>query len=87
MHTAALIVAAGQGTRAGAATPKQYATIGGQTVLARTLGVFLEHPAIDLAMVVIAEADRARYDAAVVSGHPKLGAARRSAATPASARC
>jgi 2-C-methyl-D-erythritol 4-phosphate cytidylyltransferase/2-C-methyl-D-erythritol 2,4-cyclodiphosphate synthase len=41
-------------------------------VLARTLGVFLEHPAIDLALVVIAEADRARYDEAVAGGHPKL---------------
>lgn len=72
MTTAALIVAAGQGTRAGAAAPKQYTMIGGKTLLARSLGVFLEHPAIDLALVVIAEADRALYDEAVVSGHPKV---------------
>jgi 2-C-methyl-D-erythritol 4-phosphate cytidylyltransferase/2-C-methyl-D-erythritol 2,4-cyclodiphosphate synthase len=70
--TAALILAAGQGTRAGTAAPKQYTMIGGKTLLARSLGVFLEHPAIDLALVVIAEADRALYDEAVVSGHPKL---------------
>jgi 2-C-methyl-D-erythritol 4-phosphate cytidylyltransferase/2-C-methyl-D-erythritol 2,4-cyclodiphosphate synthase len=71
--TAALIVAAGQGTRAGSGTPKQYAGIGGGTVLARTLGVFLEHPAIDLALVAIAEADRARYQAVIpAAGHPKL---------------
>jgi 2-C-methyl-D-erythritol 4-phosphate cytidylyltransferase/2-C-methyl-D-erythritol 2,4-cyclodiphosphate synthase len=72
LTTAALIVAAGQGTRAGAATPKQYASIGGKTMLARTLGVFLEHPAVDLALVVIAEADRTRYEAAITGGHPKL---------------
>jgi 2-C-methyl-D-erythritol 4-phosphate cytidylyltransferase/2-C-methyl-D-erythritol 2,4-cyclodiphosphate synthase len=72
LKTAALIVAAGQGTRAGAAAPKQYASIGGQTVLARTLGVFLEHPAIDLALVAIAEANRTRYDEATAAGHPKL---------------
>jgi 2-C-methyl-D-erythritol 4-phosphate cytidylyltransferase/2-C-methyl-D-erythritol 2,4-cyclodiphosphate synthase len=70
--TAALIVAAGQGTRAGAATPKQYAMLGSETVLARTLGVFLDHPAIDVALVVIAEADRPRYDRVVASGHTKL---------------
>ena len=70
MTTAALIVAAGQGTRAGA--PKQYATIGGETVLARTLRVFLEHPGIDLAMVVIAQADRPLYDRTVGESDPKV---------------
>jgi 2-C-methyl-D-erythritol 4-phosphate cytidylyltransferase / 2-C-methyl-D-erythritol 2,4-cyclodiphosphate synthase len=60
--TAALIVAAGQGRRTGAVTPKQYAAIGGETVLARTLSVFFGHPAIDLIIVAIAEADRALYD-------------------------
>jgi 2-C-methyl-D-erythritol 4-phosphate cytidylyltransferase/2-C-methyl-D-erythritol 2,4-cyclodiphosphate synthase len=70
--TAALIVAAGQGTRAGTAAPKQYAVIGGKTLLARSLGVFLDHPAIDLALVMIADADRPLYDEAAVSGHPKV---------------
>src|SRR6185503_15029900 len=45
LKTAALIVAGGRGTRASSVLPKQYAGIGGTTVLARTLGVFLEHPA------------------------------------------
>ena len=72
MKTAVLIVAAGQGRRAGAGIPKQYAAIGGEAVLARTLGVFLQHPAIDLALVVIAEADRELYEQAVVSGHSKI---------------
>jgi 2-C-methyl-D-erythritol 4-phosphate cytidylyltransferase/2-C-methyl-D-erythritol 2,4-cyclodiphosphate synthase len=71
--TAALIVAAGQGTRAaGAASPKQYARLGNETVLAHALGVFLQHPAIDLVQVAIAEADRLLYDQAIGSGHRKL---------------
>ena len=76
MTTAALIVAAGRGSRAAGPVPnqvpKQYAQLGATSVLARTLGVFLEHPAVDLVTVAIAEADRASYDRAVVSGHPKL---------------
>jgi 2-C-methyl-D-erythritol 4-phosphate cytidylyltransferase/2-C-methyl-D-erythritol 2,4-cyclodiphosphate synthase len=52
--------------------PKQYAQLGGTSVLARTLGVLLEHPAIDVGVVAIAEPDRARYEAAVAGGHPKL---------------
>jgi 2-C-methyl-D-erythritol 4-phosphate cytidylyltransferase/2-C-methyl-D-erythritol 2,4-cyclodiphosphate synthase len=70
--TAALIVAAGQGTRAAGPVPKQYVQLGGTSVLARTLSVLLEHPAVDVAQVVIAEADRARYQEAVAGGHPKL---------------
>jgi 2-C-methyl-D-erythritol 4-phosphate cytidylyltransferase/2-C-methyl-D-erythritol 2,4-cyclodiphosphate synthase len=72
VKTAALIVAAGQGRRAGAAIPKQYAAIGGQTVLTRTLGVFLGHPAVDLVLVVIAEGDRALYAQAMVGDHAKV---------------
>ena len=72
MTTAALIVAAGRGTRVAGPVPKQYAQLGGTSVLARTLGVLLEHPAIDVGVVAIAEPDRARYEAAVASGHPKL---------------
>jgi len=71
-RTAALIVAAGQGKRAHTAIPKQYAVIGGETVLARTLGVLLQHPSIDLAMVAIGPADRSFYDQAIGRGHPKL---------------
>jgi 2-C-methyl-D-erythritol 4-phosphate cytidylyltransferase/2-C-methyl-D-erythritol 2,4-cyclodiphosphate synthase len=79
--TAALIVAAGQGRRAGVAIPKQYARIGGETVLARTLAVFQEHAAIDLAMVVIAESDHALYADAIGCGRkimaPTFGGATR----------
>jgi 2-C-methyl-D-erythritol 4-phosphate cytidylyltransferase/2-C-methyl-D-erythritol 2,4-cyclodiphosphate synthase len=41
-------------------------------VLARTLGVFLAHPAIDVAVVVIAEVDHPLYDRAIAGGHSKL---------------
>jgi 2-C-methyl-D-erythritol 4-phosphate cytidylyltransferase / 2-C-methyl-D-erythritol 2,4-cyclodiphosphate synthase len=71
--TAALIVAAGQGRRAGVATPKQYVAIGGQTVLARTLSAFLAHPAIDLVVVAIADADRALYEQAAPLGMGQHG--------------
>ena len=67
MKTAALIVAGGRGTRASSALPKQYALIGGTSVLARTLSVFLEHPSIELVQVVIGAGDAAHY-AAVVEG-------------------
>ncbi len=72
MTAAALIVAAGRGVRAGGALPKQYAQIGGTPVLARTLELFLGHPRIDRAVVVIGTGDRALYDDAAGAGHSKL---------------
>jgi len=65
LKTAALIVAAGRGTRARGPGPKQYATIGGVPVLARALRAFLAHPDIALVAVVIAREDEALYRAAV----------------------
>lgn len=72
LKTVALIIAAGRGTRAGAVTPKQYAMVRGVPVLAQTVGVFIGSPGVDLVTVVIGEDDRALYDRAVASGHPKL---------------
>jgi len=72
LKTAALIVAAGRGTRAATPQPKQYATLGAAPVLAHTLAVFLDHPRVDLVAAVIAEADRPLYDAAIGCGHAKL---------------
>jgi 2-C-methyl-D-erythritol 4-phosphate cytidylyltransferase/2-C-methyl-D-erythritol 2,4-cyclodiphosphate synthase len=63
--TAAVIAAGGRGVRTGVPLPKQYAIIGGQTVLARTLAAFLEHPCIDLVQPVIGSGDEALYAAAV----------------------
>jgi 2-C-methyl-D-erythritol 4-phosphate cytidylyltransferase/2-C-methyl-D-erythritol 2,4-cyclodiphosphate synthase len=67
LKTAALIVAAGRGTRASSALPKQYVQIGGEPVIARTLDVFLRHPDVDLVQVVIAASDVERYRGAVGS--------------------
>jgi 2-C-methyl-D-erythritol 4-phosphate cytidylyltransferase/2-C-methyl-D-erythritol 2,4-cyclodiphosphate synthase len=69
--TAALIVAAGRGHRAGGVVPKQYAPVGGIPVLARTLGIFLDHPQVDWVLAVTNPDDRALYEAAVPI-HPKL---------------
>ena len=67
MKTAALIVAAGRGSRASGPLPKQYLRIGGVCVLARTLGAFLDHLAVDLVQVAIAPDDAPLYSAAVAS--------------------
>ena len=65
MKVAAVIVAAGRGSRAAAVGgPKQYARIGGQTVLSRTIRAFATHPRIDLVQVVIHADDVAIYRAA-----------------------
>ena len=72
MKTAALIVAAGRGTRAGAARPKQYAALGAVPVLADTLRVFLERPDIDLVTIVIGSQDQTLYAGTIGSGHRKL---------------
>ncbi|WP_262268970.1 bifunctional 2-C-methyl-D-erythritol 4-phosphate cytidylyltransferase/2-C-methyl-D-erythritol 2,4-cyclodiphosphate synthase [Microvirga yunnanensis] len=65
MSVAALIVAAGRGSRAGEGIPKQYRLVHGQSVLAGTLLAFASHPRITRAVVVIHPDDRALYEAAV----------------------
>jgi 2-C-methyl-D-erythritol 4-phosphate cytidylyltransferase len=53
MSTAALIVAAGRGTRAGGDTPKQWRVISGQTVLMHSVTAFASHPDIDCVILVL----------------------------------
>ncbi|MBA1157381.1 bifunctional 2-C-methyl-D-erythritol 4-phosphate cytidylyltransferase/2-C-methyl-D-erythritol 2,4-cyclodiphosphate synthase [Microvirga mediterraneensis] len=65
MSVAALIVAAGRGSRAGEGAPKQYRELGGMQVLARTLSAFLEYPEIGHTVVVIHPDDLALYEEAV----------------------
>lgn len=61
--SAALIVAAGRGTRAGVGeTPKQFQAIGGRAVLAHVLDAFVAHPAITMIQVVIGSGDAVQYD-------------------------
>src|ERR1700744_4652203 len=45
-RTAAILVAAGRGLRAGAGGPKQYREIGGQTEIYRAMEAFCRHPQI-----------------------------------------
>ena len=73
-QTVAIIVAAGRGSRAGPGGPKQYRTLGGQTILARTILAFLNHPEIDSVRVIIHRDDTALYNKATTSlnGHEKL---------------
>lgn len=65
MNIAAIILAAGRGTRAGAGLPKTYRLIEGETVLRKTLNVFLSHQQIDNVQVVIHPDDIALYEPAV----------------------
>lgn len=53
--TAALIVAAGQGTRIGGTVPKQFAPLAGRPMLAHSFAALSSHPAIDSVVVVIGE--------------------------------
>jgi 2-C-methyl-D-erythritol 4-phosphate cytidylyltransferase/2-C-methyl-D-erythritol 2,4-cyclodiphosphate synthase len=61
--TAALIVAAGRGTRAGGGLPKQYRDLAGLPVIARTIMAFDAHPDL-AAIVVVRHADDAAFLAA-----------------------
>ncbi|MEJ2125783.1 MAG: bifunctional 2-C-methyl-D-erythritol 4-phosphate cytidylyltransferase/2-C-methyl-D-erythritol 2,4-cyclodiphosphate synthase [Alphaproteobacteria bacterium] len=69
MTAAALIVAAGKGTRARAAgdKPKQYLLVGGKPVLTRTLAAFLEHKDIAWVQPVIHAEAHALYNEAVAA--------------------
>jgi 2-C-methyl-D-erythritol 4-phosphate cytidylyltransferase/2-C-methyl-D-erythritol 2,4-cyclodiphosphate synthase len=69
---AALIVAAGTGTRAGEGAPKQYRPIGGKALLRYSVQALLNHPAICTVRVVI-HPDHADHYAAAVDGL-RLGA-------------
>ncbi len=61
---AVLVVAAGQGERAGGAVPKQYAPLLGKPILRWTLDAFARHPKVDAIQVVIGAKDEAHYTAA-----------------------
>ncbi|MEK9705178.1 MAG: 2-C-methyl-D-erythritol 4-phosphate cytidylyltransferase, partial [Paracoccaceae bacterium] len=53
MTIAAIIVAAGRGTRAGSALPKQWHPLLGRRVIDWTLDAFRNHPDIDKICVVL----------------------------------
>lgn len=74
MTTAALIVAAGRGSRAGGEKPKQYQMLGGKPLLRYSLETLLGHAAVSRVAVVIHSDDSTAYAAAVgdLAGHPRL---------------
>ncbi|MEP2027870.1 MAG: bifunctional 2-C-methyl-D-erythritol 4-phosphate cytidylyltransferase/2-C-methyl-D-erythritol 2,4-cyclodiphosphate synthase [Paracoccaceae bacterium] len=62
MSTAAIIVAAGRGLRAGGGIPKQWRQLSGRTITEHALRAFQNHPRIDqLVLVVHAEDIEAAY--------------------------
>lgn len=69
---AALIVAAGRGSRAGEGVPKQYRLLAGEAVLSRSLRPFLSHPDIGPVQVVIHPDDRTLYETATASLQSRL---------------
>jgi len=71
MKAAALIVAGGSGRRLGAATPKQYLTLAGRSILQRTIDVFLGNSEIALIQVVINPDAALLYEQATAL-HPRL---------------
>jgi 2-C-methyl-D-erythritol 4-phosphate cytidylyltransferase/2-C-methyl-D-erythritol 2,4-cyclodiphosphate synthase len=62
----ALVVAAGRGTRLGAALPKQYLPLAGRPLLRHTLEALCAHPRLAGVAAVIHPDDRALYDEAAV---------------------
>ena len=73
MRIAAVIVAAGRGTRAGGGeVPKQFWSIGGQPMLSRSIAAFAGHPDVALVQVVSHPADRVLYDSATAMFAAKL---------------
>lgn len=62
MTTAAIIVAAGRGTRAGGEVPKQWRQIAGNSVAAHTVQAFRAHPAVSQIVLVIHPDDHAFAD-------------------------
>ncbi|MCK0143581.1 bifunctional 2-C-methyl-D-erythritol 4-phosphate cytidylyltransferase/2-C-methyl-D-erythritol 2,4-cyclodiphosphate synthase [Aliiroseovarius sp. F20344] len=59
MNTAAIIVAAGRGTRAGGEMPKQWRQIAGDRIAAHTVQAFRAHPGVSCVVLVIHPDDEA----------------------------
>jgi len=71
MRVAAIVLAAGTGSRAGLGAPKQFRTIGGESVLRRSLRLFAAHPRVAAVQPVIDPAYKSQLDEAA-SGLPNL---------------
>jgi 2-C-methyl-D-erythritol 4-phosphate cytidylyltransferase/2-C-methyl-D-erythritol 2,4-cyclodiphosphate synthase len=64
LRTAAILVAAGRGLRAGGGGPKQYRTIGGKTVIFRAMEAFCRHPDVAAVQPVLHPDDTSMFNAA-----------------------
>lgn len=84
MSTAAVIVAAGRGTRAGGGLPKQFRSLHGRAVLAWTLDAFRTHRGIDEVVLVLHPDDMGL--AAGYVGHGNVRVARGGASRAESVR-
>jgi 2-C-methyl-D-erythritol 4-phosphate cytidylyltransferase/2-C-methyl-D-erythritol 2,4-cyclodiphosphate synthase len=85
-RTAAILVAAGRGLRAGAGGPKQYRTIGGKTVIFRAMEPFCTHPHVFAVQPVLNPDDTALFNEAArgLRHHPAAaGGATRQASVHA----
>ncbi len=72
----ALIVAAGRGSRMGAAMPKQWLALAGRPVLRHSIEIFAAHPSVTTIRVVIHPDDRTLFDTATAGlsvGEPITG--------------
>ncbi|HEX6374307.1 MAG TPA: bifunctional 2-C-methyl-D-erythritol 4-phosphate cytidylyltransferase/2-C-methyl-D-erythritol 2,4-cyclodiphosphate synthase [Allosphingosinicella sp.] len=79
--TAALIVAAGSGSRAGSGVPKQYRRLGGKAVLRHAYDAFAAHPAIGEVRIVIGAGQEQAFGEAMAgtgTADPVTGGAERS---------
>src|ERR1700716_2733333 len=85
-RTAAILVAAGRGLRAGAGGPKQYRSIGGRTVIFRAMEPFSRHPQVFAVQPVLNPDDTAMFNEAVSELRhepPAIGGATRQASVHA----
>ncbi len=64
-RTAAIVVAAGRGSRFGGDGPKQYANLAGRTLLRWSVEAILAHPAVELVCCVIHPDDQAAFEEAI----------------------
>src|SRR5262245_62305985 len=61
IRVAAVVVAAGRGTRSGLDYPKQYTVMGWRPMVHASLRAFAEHPQVDVVVPVIHPEDAERF--------------------------